>query len=128
MIRRPPRSTRTDTRFPYTTLFRSCSRASGEGSKQFPSWRNERLNASLNGGAISSLTTIYGIAVKMALGASGNLYVQSEAVLREQYASMAQQVPLMYAHMFLNVLILALVTAPGGSWAVTLMTPRALDR
>src|SRR3546814_11832427 len=25
MIRRPPRSTRTDTRFPYTTLFRSVS-------------------------------------------------------------------------------------------------------
>src|SRR3546814_16467845 len=24
MIPRPPRSTRTDTRFPYTTLFRSC--------------------------------------------------------------------------------------------------------
>src|SRR3546814_12503703 len=29
MIRRPPRSTRTDTRFPYTTLFRSHSFASG---------------------------------------------------------------------------------------------------
>src|SRR3546814_18256095 len=27
MIRRPPRSTRTDTLFPYTTLFRSCDRA-----------------------------------------------------------------------------------------------------
>src|SRR3546814_9517420 len=27
MIRRPPRSTRTDTLFPYTTLFRSCSEA-----------------------------------------------------------------------------------------------------
>src|SRR3546814_7033690 len=26
MIRRPPRSTRTDTLFPYTTLFRSCHR------------------------------------------------------------------------------------------------------
>src|SRR3546814_6944621 len=26
MIRRPPRSTRTDTRFPYPTLFRSCRR------------------------------------------------------------------------------------------------------
>src|SRR3546814_10302378 len=26
MIRRPPRSTRTDTLFPYTTLFRSCER------------------------------------------------------------------------------------------------------
>src|SRR3546814_8867792 len=29
MIRRPPRSTRTDTLFPYTTLFRSCTRARG---------------------------------------------------------------------------------------------------
>src|SRR3546814_20129420 len=28
MIRRPPRSTRTDTLFPYTTLFRSRGRAS----------------------------------------------------------------------------------------------------
>src|SRR3546814_9954305 len=27
MIRRPPRSTRTDTLFPYTTLFRSCCSA-----------------------------------------------------------------------------------------------------
>src|SRR3546814_16045888 len=27
MTRRPPRSTRTDTLFPYTTLFRSCSTA-----------------------------------------------------------------------------------------------------
>src|SRR3546814_5997365 len=30
MIRRPPRSTRTDTLFPYTTLFRSLSRIEGE--------------------------------------------------------------------------------------------------
>src|SRR3546814_3220670 len=29
MIRRPPRSTRTDTLFPYTTLFRSQHRADG---------------------------------------------------------------------------------------------------
>src|SRR3546814_19979156 len=29
MIRRPPRSTRTDTLFPYTTLFRSCVRPAG---------------------------------------------------------------------------------------------------
>src|SRR3546814_4567904 len=29
MIRRPPRSTRTDTRFPYTTLFRSSQKLSG---------------------------------------------------------------------------------------------------
>src|SRR3546814_17951477 len=29
MIRRPPRSTRTDTLFPYTTLFRSCDSGVG---------------------------------------------------------------------------------------------------
>src|SRR3546814_7922908 len=29
MIRRPPRSTRTDTLFPYTTLFRSSNRSAG---------------------------------------------------------------------------------------------------
>src|SRR3546814_18342735 len=31
MIRRPPRSTRTDTLFPYTTLFRSLARAPPHG-------------------------------------------------------------------------------------------------
>src|SRR3546814_19740039 len=32
MIRRPPRSTRTDTLFPYTTLFRSLERAEAVGA------------------------------------------------------------------------------------------------
>src|SRR3546814_15382332 len=32
MIRRPPRSTRTDTLFPYTTLFRSLEREAGGGA------------------------------------------------------------------------------------------------
>src|SRR3546814_7640880 len=32
MIRRPPRSTRTDTLFPYTTLFRSRRNAAGRGT------------------------------------------------------------------------------------------------
>src|SRR3546814_4855351 len=32
MIRRPPRSTRTDTLFPYTTLFRSCGVFPPEGT------------------------------------------------------------------------------------------------
>ena len=62
----------------------------------------------------------------MAFSASGNLSVPSEAVLREQYASLARQVPLMYALMFLNVLFLALVTADGGSWAVSFVAPLAL--
>src|SRR3546814_3550484 len=37
MIRRPPRSTRTDTLFPYTTLFRSPG-FSPKDSKAGPSW------------------------------------------------------------------------------------------
>src|SRR3546814_12896596 len=32
MLRRPPRSTRTDTLFPYTTLFRSLSRRGGRSA------------------------------------------------------------------------------------------------
>src|SRR3546814_10203532 len=36
MIRRPPRSTRTDTLFPYTTLFRSGLAALGVGDEEGP--------------------------------------------------------------------------------------------
>src|SRR3546814_12455103 len=39
MIRRPPRSTRTDTLFPYTTLFRSLHPAPREG-EALSSWLN----------------------------------------------------------------------------------------
>src|SRR3546814_10404276 len=34
MIRRPPRSTRTDTLFPYTTLFRSAAGRTAQGAAQ----------------------------------------------------------------------------------------------
>src|SRR3546814_3394203 len=40
MIRRPPRSTRTDTLFPYTTLFRSTTAASRATTRS-----SERLNS-----------------------------------------------------------------------------------
>src|SRR3546814_3452268 len=51
MIRRPPRSTRTDTLFPYTTLFRSAARQQRieqlnrepAASVQFPVGRNQTL-------------------------------------------------------------------------------------
>src|SRR3546814_7345699 len=46
MIRRPPRSTRTDTLFPYTTLFRSLAGAALAGTEKLddpaigrPGWR-----------------------------------------------------------------------------------------
>src|SRR3546814_8906126 len=35
MIRRPPRSTSTDTRFPYTTRFRSVDEVAGAGCRMF---------------------------------------------------------------------------------------------
>src|SRR3546814_9566852 len=41
MIRRPPRSTRTDTLFPYTTLCRSC--AAMAALVQRPEWREDAL-------------------------------------------------------------------------------------
>src|SRR3546814_1943844 len=48
MIRRPPRSTRTDTRFPYTTLFRSFRRA-GDHVHHLPRMRRD---ATERGGAV----------------------------------------------------------------------------
>src|SRR3546814_2388946 len=42
MIRRPPRSTRTDTLFPYTTLCRSRGRPA---NRHRPSWRNSQRSS-----------------------------------------------------------------------------------
>src|SRR3546814_9680247 len=57
---------------------------------------------------------------------SGSASIQSETVRREQYESLARQVPLMYALMFLNILFLSLVTVADGSWAVGFVAPLAL--
>src|SRR3546814_8472227 len=47
MIRRPPRSTRTDTLFPYTTLFRSAQFGAADG--QAPDPHRLHLAATLGG-------------------------------------------------------------------------------
>src|SRR3546814_4294695 len=47
MIRRPPRSTRTDTLFPYTTLFRSAE----DGDDRRPRRRLRPLRQAARGGA-----------------------------------------------------------------------------
>src|SRR3546814_1366198 len=47
MIRRPPRSTRTDTLFPYTTLFRSLETSLTRGPDRIIRFGNLRLNAPL---------------------------------------------------------------------------------
>src|SRR3546814_12858352 len=70
MIRRPPRSTRTDTLFPYTTLFRSEKIAHLVGTGRFPAKRiaaitftnksaremKERVAKRLKGDAAEGLT------------------------------------------------------------------------
>src|SRR3546814_13236060 len=47
MIRRPPRSTRTDTLFPYTTLFRSRLGHKHKGRKERIEAKQQRLQATL---------------------------------------------------------------------------------
>src|SRR3546814_1000557 len=51
MIRRPPRSTRTDTLFPYTTLFRSAGAIIYSG-KLFPDWKGSMFIGGLSSGAL----------------------------------------------------------------------------
>src|SRR3546814_12110023 len=49
MIRRPPRSTRTDTLFPYTTLFRSYARMqSPTAEERFNAWGYPELTDGTN--------------------------------------------------------------------------------
>src|SRR3546814_7882152 len=51
MIRRPPRSTRTDTLFPYTTLFRSTVFATPDSSARICCWRRASRAAASEGTA-----------------------------------------------------------------------------
>src|SRR3546814_17962878 len=53
MIRRPPRSTRTDTLFPYTTLFRSAP-APASSRKLLPSSRQANIRSSATPPAASA--------------------------------------------------------------------------
>src|SRR3546814_14220288 len=58
MIRRPPRSTRTDTLFPYTTLFRSNRSRDRRGTPEQPGTqqrtRTRTANANLRGAPAKS--------------------------------------------------------------------------
>src|SRR3546814_1336365 len=70
MIRRPPRSTRTDTLFPYTTLFRSDSlRLAGGRGHEHPGvdrWQSHR------GGFIVCRACRRGIAIRLFLRIYGS--------------------------------------------------------
>src|SRR3546814_1752893 len=66
MIRRPPRSTRTDTLFPYTTLFRSDSRSVMEAvSAHFAATDGISIPAARQG---SGLVSMQGVLLLLELG------------------------------------------------------------
>src|SRR3546814_11597855 len=62
MIRRPPRSTRTDTLFPYTTLFRSPE---GMVKTVFDKKTGELLGAHMIGAEVTELIQGYGVAMTL---------------------------------------------------------------
>src|SRR3546814_3375922 len=64
MIRRPPRSTRTDTLFPYTTLFRSANKAIQNARKQIANLINAQADEIFftSGGTESNNIALHGFA------------------------------------------------------------------
>src|SRR3546814_18136509 len=72
MIRRPPRSTRTDTLFPYTTLFRS----------PFPAGHGERLGGRARRRSIDSVRPMGGVGIPRLQSAP--------AALDDHYSAMHQ--------------------------------------
>src|SRR3546814_5084980 len=67
MIRRPPRSTRTDTLFPYTTLFRSPGRGSAGGQELSALLTVEDLQVDIPVGA-GTLNAVRGISFEVSRG------------------------------------------------------------
>src|SRR3546814_7705101 len=77
MIRRPPRSTRTDTLFPYTTLFRSNSTIRG-----FTEWATE-------GERVRQIDAILG-GLGTALWLASGTYTRTATVRSEEHTSELQ--------------------------------------
>src|SRR3546814_8887596 len=73
MIRRPPRSTRTDTRFPYTTLFRSIAKWAERGNRvtiiavALATWSTMTALC----GAAMSYTQLFAARVGVSIGEAG---------------------------------------------------------
>src|SRR3546814_5845876 len=92
MIRRPPRSTRTDTLFPYTTLFRSQSRGLAQlicclviARTRFVVSRGEQLSAQHRRHDKSSDFEIVGFAIG-AVGRSEEHTSELQSLMRISYA------------------------------------------
>src|SRR3546814_11444706 len=76
MIRRPPRSTRTDTLFPYTTLFRSADRNRTDRHALFYSVRRDLPEGYCCSGAFRSSadTSLPGLAAALTGNAVGGAF------------------------------------------------------
>src|SRR3546814_12225766 len=87
MIRRPPRSTRTYTLFPYTTLFRSIQASTYKGTKPQAAWRSF---AYTEGGKV-----LVSFATRSASGAitSGHWAAQVDGTPGIEYHSSAGAIP-----------------------------------
>src|SRR3546814_13618642 len=82
MVRRPPRSTRTDTPFPYTTLFRSMSH--GQVGKGIGARLADQVNCTGSveaGKAIERAAAGQFIGVGLELGGKDPAYVRADADL-----------------------------------------------
>src|SRR3546814_3390639 len=88
MIRRPPRSTRTDTLFPYTPLFRSAAQpgqsvldAAAAGRARVEGARHRRLHLRAAAGAHPA-----GAGVAVAAGRSEEHTSELQSLMRTSYA------------------------------------------
>src|SRR3546814_9406987 len=76
MIRRPPRSTRTDTLFPYTTLFRSGAEAAGRDAC--------RLRRGEHGAGIGGGEEITGLVLAKEVAERAGRLIEGEADVRSE--------------------------------------------
>src|SRR3546814_2752055 len=89
MIRRPPRSTRTDTLFPYTTLFRSHSASSYDAANDRVDHRRERRLGAIaltSGQAGRGENAEDDVAVRMAAVRSEEHTSELQSLMRISYA------------------------------------------
>src|SRR3546814_3921818 len=81
MIRRPPRSTRTDTLFPYTTLFRSL----GIDTRRLDRW-TFAVGAGLAGLAGATVAPLIAVDPQAGLGRSEEHTSELQSLMRISYA------------------------------------------
>src|SRR3546814_11684953 len=107
MIRRPPRSTRTDTLFPYTTLFRSIRPLNldegaqklleGDGRRllaqarnalgELPEWTAERLDSAVRGAADAAGTGLGKVAQPLRAALTGQSQSDRKSVVEGKRVS-----------------------------------------